>query len=180
MGQLRDRMVHDLELAGYVPHTRLVYVNSIRDFAAYHRRSPELLGADDVRAWIEKLKADGKIGSQRLRQHMAALKFLYTKTLWKPENVSFLSWGVSRRPRRRWRRTRGRSFEPMLRIRLAQLSAVLQKAFVEGPVSRRSTFGSIASFKKRPLIFSCSKPTPCMAYGCVCVRKPPPRASMLD
>jgi integrase/recombinase XerD len=92
MGQLRDRMVHDLELAGYVPHTRLVYVNSIRDFAAYHRRSPELLGADDVRAWIEKLKANGKIGSQRLRQHMAALKFLYTKTLWKPENVSFLSW----------------------------------------------------------------------------------------
>lgn len=92
MGQLRDRMVHDFELAGYVPHTRLVYVNSIRDFAAYHRRSPALLGADDVRAWIEKLKADGKIGTQRLRQHMAALKFLYTKTLWKRENVSFLSW----------------------------------------------------------------------------------------
>jgi len=29
---------------------------------------------------------------QRIRQHLAALKFLYTKTLWKPENVSFLSW----------------------------------------------------------------------------------------
>lgn len=33
-----------------------------------------------------------KIGPQRVRQHMAALKFLYTKTLWKPENVSFLAW----------------------------------------------------------------------------------------
>lgn len=92
MGQLRDRMVHDLELAGYVEHTRRVYLNSIRDFAAYHRRSPEVLGADDVRAWIDKLMTEGKIGPQRIRQHMAALKFLYTKTLWKPENVSFLSW----------------------------------------------------------------------------------------
>ena len=92
MGQLRDRMMHDLELAGYVPKTRLVYLNSIRDFAAHHRRSPEVLGADDVRAWIDVLMTQRKIGPQRIRQHMAALKFLYTKTLWKPENVSFLSW----------------------------------------------------------------------------------------
>lgn len=92
MGQLRDRMVHDLKLAGYVEHTRRVYLNSIRDFAAFHRRSPALLGADDVRAWVDKLMAEGTIGPQRIRQHLAALKFLYTKTLWKPENVSFLSW----------------------------------------------------------------------------------------
>jgi len=92
MGQLRDRMMHDLELAGYVPKTRLVYLNSIRDFATYHRRSPTLLGPDDVRAWIDKRMTDGTIGPQRIRQHMAALKFLYTKTLWKPENVSFLAW----------------------------------------------------------------------------------------
>jgi integrase/recombinase XerD len=92
MGQLRDRMMHDLELAGYVPKTRRVYLNAIRDFAAYHRRSPGVLGADDVRAWIDVLTTVRKIGPQRIRQHMAALKFLYTKTLWKPENVSFLAW----------------------------------------------------------------------------------------
>jgi len=92
MGQLRDRMMHDLERAGYVPKTRLVYLNSIRDFAAHHRRSPALLGADDVRAWVDELTTSQKIGPQRIRQHMAALKFLYTKTLWKPENVSFLAW----------------------------------------------------------------------------------------
>lgn len=92
MGQLRDRMVHDLELAGYVPKTRLIYLNAIRDFAAYHRHSPAVLGPDDVRAWIDVLTTERKIGPQRIRQHMAALKFLYTKTLWKPENVSFLAW----------------------------------------------------------------------------------------
>lgn len=92
MGQLRDRMVHDLELAGYVLTTRLTYLSSIRDFAAHHRRSPDVLGPDDVRAWIDVLTKERKIGPQRVRQHMAALKFLYTRTLWKPENVSFLSW----------------------------------------------------------------------------------------
>lgn len=92
MGQLRDKMMHDLELAGYVPRTRLIYLNAIRDFAAHQRRSPEVLGADDVRAWIDVLTTQKKIGPQRIRQHMAAVKFLYTKTLWKPENVSFLSW----------------------------------------------------------------------------------------
>jgi len=85
-------MMHDLECAGYVPKTRLIYVNSIRDFAAHHRHSPAVLGPDDVRAWIDALTTSRKIGPQRIRQHMAALKFLYKKTLWKPENVSFLAW----------------------------------------------------------------------------------------
>lgn len=92
MGQLRDRMMHDLELAGYVPKTRLIYLNAVRDFAAFFKRSPAELGADDVRAWVGRLMQEGGIGPQRIRQHMAALKFLYTKTLWKPEAVSFLSW----------------------------------------------------------------------------------------
>ncbi len=98
MGQLRDRMMHDLELAGYVPKTRLVYLNSIRDFAAYHRCCPSLLGADDVRAWLDVLITQRKISPQRIRQHMAALKFLHTKTLYKPENVSFVAW--PREPKR--------------------------------------------------------------------------------
>lgn len=92
MGLLRDRMMHDLELAGYVPKTRLIYLNSIRDYAKRFGRSPADLGADEVRVWVDDLTKESEIGPQRVRQHMAALKFLYTKTLWKPEAVSFLSW----------------------------------------------------------------------------------------
>lgn len=91
MGQLRDRMMHDLELAGYVPKTRLIYLNSIRDFAKHFRRSPAEMGADEVRAWVDRIRESG-VSPQRIRQHMAALNFLYTKTLHKPDAVSFLSW----------------------------------------------------------------------------------------
>jgi integrase/recombinase XerD len=90
MGQLRDRMKHDLELARFRPRTQRVYLNSIRDFAAFHHRSPAELGADEARAWLDQLKKD--VCPDRVRQHMAALKFLYTKTMYKPEVVSFLSW----------------------------------------------------------------------------------------
>jgi site-specific recombinase XerD len=85
-------MMHDLELAGHVPRTRLIYLNAIRDFAVHFGRSPAELGADEVRAWVGWLMEKAEIGPGRIRQHMAALKFLYTKTLWKPEAVSFLAW----------------------------------------------------------------------------------------
>ena len=92
MGHLRDTMVHDLELAGSMPKTRTIYVNAIRDFAKHFWRSPVELGADEVRAWIARLTKEDALSPQRVRQHMAALKFLYTKTLYRPETVSFLSW----------------------------------------------------------------------------------------
>ena len=91
MGQLRDRMMHDLTLAGYKLKTTTTYLNVVRDFAAHHKRSPAELSADHVRAWIDRLRDSG-IGPQRIRQHMAALKFFYTKTMYKPQAVSFLSW----------------------------------------------------------------------------------------
>lgn len=89
MTELRSRMMADLELAGHSRTTQLTYVASISHFAAFFHRSPMALGADDVRKWVKHLKGSG-IGPQRIRQHMAALKFLYTKTLWRPEAVSFL------------------------------------------------------------------------------------------
>ena len=44
-----------------------------------------------MRAWVAQLDKS-KVGPQRLRQHFAALKFLFGKTLARPEQVAFLSW----------------------------------------------------------------------------------------
>jgi hypothetical protein len=41
--------------------------------------------------------AKAGLSPQRVRQHMAGLKFLHTKTRWKPEHVSFLVWPSDRR-----------------------------------------------------------------------------------
>ena len=91
MTALRTKMMQDLELAGYAPRTRQLYIGSIRDFARFFRRSPEEMGHKEVRAWVGYLRERCRLTASRLRQHFAALKFLYTKTLYRPDAVSFLS-----------------------------------------------------------------------------------------
>jgi integrase/recombinase XerD len=93
MTTLRIQMMQDLDLAGYADSTVRTYVDSIRDFAKFHGRSPADLGQPEVRQWVDHLrKRKPKLSSQRLRQHFAALRFLYSKTLGRPEVTSFLSW----------------------------------------------------------------------------------------
>jgi site-specific recombinase XerD len=85
--------MQDLELGGYSPVTRRHYVQSIAKFAKFHGKSPDKLGQPEVRAWVEHLRRQRpKLSMQRLRQHFAALRFLYGKTLGHPEVTSFLSW----------------------------------------------------------------------------------------
>jgi len=90
MSTLREKMMQDLKLAGYAPTTQRTYLEAIGDLAKFCW-SPAELNQEQVRAWVERLTAT-KVGPQRLRQHFAALKFLYGKTLGRPELVSFLSW----------------------------------------------------------------------------------------
>jgi hypothetical protein len=53
--------------------------------------SPAEADQEQVRAWVQLLQKS-QVGPQRLRQHYAALKFLYGKTLGRPEKAAFLSW----------------------------------------------------------------------------------------
>jgi integrase/recombinase XerD len=90
MGVLRDRMMQDLGLAGYAAQTRRVYVSCIAALTRFAGRSPAELGQEDIRRWMEHLARSG-ISQQRLNQHAAALRFFYTKTIYRPEVVSFVS-----------------------------------------------------------------------------------------
>ena len=88
---VRDRMVQDLELAGYSESTRSTYVNAVGDLAKFYWRCPSTLEQDELRRWIDYLRERAHIGASRLVGHMCALKFFYAKTLGKPELVSFIS-----------------------------------------------------------------------------------------
>lgn len=91
MGDVFERMAWDLSFAGRAAKTRKVYLADARAFGAFLSRSPEELGQAEVRAWVEHLIGRGTSPS-RLRQHLAALAFLYRKTLGRPEAVSFFAW----------------------------------------------------------------------------------------
>jgi len=88
---LRKRMVADMARGDYSPGTVDKYVRAIVKLAKFHGKSPAMLDADDVRAWVDSLAAERQSVS-RLRIHLAAAKFLYGKTLGRPEVVSFIVW----------------------------------------------------------------------------------------
>jgi integrase/recombinase XerD len=91
MEQIGKRYQHDMELAGLAQRTQRHYLDAIRDYGKHFGRSPAELGHEDLRVWSRHL-LDSGVGDGRLRQHFAALKFLYKKTLAQPDAVAFLSF----------------------------------------------------------------------------------------
>ena len=85
MGKLRDRMAEDLKLRRYAPATCKRYLNCARAYAAYHRRSPEEMGEEEVRTFLLYLVDERQIGPAMQKMYVAALKFLYGTTLRRPE-----------------------------------------------------------------------------------------------
>jgi integrase/recombinase XerD len=53
---------------------------------------PDSAGHAPAKQYLRYLVEEKKFKSQRLRQHLAALKFLYARTLGRPQVVSFLGW----------------------------------------------------------------------------------------
>ena len=49
MTRLRQRMLDDLRRRNYTPDTIRAYIRAVRQFAEFFGRSPEVMGADEVR-----------------------------------------------------------------------------------------------------------------------------------
>jgi integrase/recombinase XerD len=97
MGQIRDRMQQDLERAGYSAATVRHYLSCVKDFVDHFGgRSPMKLGQDEMRAYLDDLERR-KLSPQRVRQYLAAFKFLYAKTLGRPEDVAWVSFPRAKR-----------------------------------------------------------------------------------
>ena len=96
MGKIRDRMTQDLELAGYAKGTQKHYLASAVKFVKRFGRSPEELGQEELRLHVAEVGASG-VGASALKVQMAGLKFLYEKTLGRPNEVAWMSWPRSPR-----------------------------------------------------------------------------------
>ena len=89
---IRDRMVADLELAGYSPSTMQAYLRCSDRFAEHYMRSPGELGETEVRCFLlHQLKVRG-VKPASLKMYVGALRFLYSRTLGRPEVVESVPW----------------------------------------------------------------------------------------
>jgi len=81
MTLLRQRMLEELQRRNYSQATIESYINSVKDFAKYFLKSPDLLGAEEVRQYQLHLINDKKLAAQTVKVRMSALRFFYWKTL---------------------------------------------------------------------------------------------------
>jgi integrase/recombinase XerD len=81
MTRLRQRMLEDLQRRNYSPDTIRGYIRAVQQFAEYFGRSPEHLGAAELRRYQLYLLHEKKLALGTVENCISALRFLYKKTL---------------------------------------------------------------------------------------------------
>jgi integrase/recombinase XerD len=84
MGAIRDRMIEEMELRGMAAATKRSYLTCCRLFVAHFMRSPEQLGAEQVKIFLLHLQRVRKASPCTVRVYIAAICFLYRHTLRMP------------------------------------------------------------------------------------------------
>ena len=81
MTPLRQRMLEELQRRNYNSDTIRGYIHAVKEFAEYFGKSPEVMGADEVREFQLHMIQDKKLALGTVALRMGGLRFLYRKTL---------------------------------------------------------------------------------------------------
>jgi len=90
MGKLQDRMEEDLRLRGLSANTRATYLRCARRFVKHYRKSPTEMGKAEVRDFLLHLVEERKLSASTYNVYAAALRFLYSHTLERPQEVAWI------------------------------------------------------------------------------------------
>jgi site-specific recombinase XerD len=90
MGKLRDKMEEDLKLKGLSPTTRETYLRCAAVFVRHYGRPPADMGRTEVRDFLLHLLDERKVKPSTYNVYAAALRFLYARTLDRPEEVAWV------------------------------------------------------------------------------------------
>jgi site-specific recombinase XerD len=90
-------MLEELQRRNYSQATTRSYVFAVKQFAEYFGKSPERLGAEEIRRYQLYLLNEKKYAPGTVEILMSALPFLYKKTL-KRRNLAFDDLAYSKRP----------------------------------------------------------------------------------
>jgi integrase/recombinase XerD len=92
MTPLPQRLTDDLRLRNYAPRTITTYVAAVARFARHFQQAPDRLDAGHVRRYQLHLLQQHASWC-RFNQTVAALRFLYTVTLQRPNVVAMIPYG---------------------------------------------------------------------------------------
>ncbi len=84
MGELRDRMVRDMDVRNFSGRTVEAYVAGVKGLAKYYMRAPDQLSDDEVQRYLLYLREQRQLSSSSCNQIRCALKFFYEVTVRRP------------------------------------------------------------------------------------------------
>ena len=93
MTDLRQRMIHDMQIRNYAPKTIKLYVAQVASFAKYYGRSPEKLGPEHIRGYQVHLIEEKHASWSHFNITVCALRFFYKVTLGKGWMIKHLPYG---------------------------------------------------------------------------------------
>jgi predicted AAA+ superfamily ATPase len=81
MTELRQRMIRDMNLAGFTAGTQRAYLNGVRQLAKHYMLSPDKLTEKQVEEYVFYLREEKKVAKGTFQEYFYALRFLYENTL---------------------------------------------------------------------------------------------------
>lgn len=81
MGELRDRMVRDMDVRRFSGRTVEAYVAGVKGLAKYYHRSPDQLSDEEVQRYLLYIRQERHLSVSTCNQIRCALKFLFEVTL---------------------------------------------------------------------------------------------------
>jgi integrase/recombinase XerD len=91
MGELYQKMARDLAIKNLAERTREQYLRCCSLFTAYHMVSPREMGAEEIKEYLGHL-LDRGASAEKLKMHIAGLKFLYGVTLDRKDVAEKIPW----------------------------------------------------------------------------------------
>jgi integrase/recombinase XerD len=98
MGELRERMQHDLVVRGMSPRTQEAYLAAVKGLAQHYRQRPDTLSAQQVEGYVRHLIEQRHLAPNSVRVAVFGLRFFYTVTLKRPAFILPLPKGVTKLP----------------------------------------------------------------------------------
>jgi len=92
-------MIEDMQIRNFSPETIKGYVFYVAQFAKHFNKSPDLLGAEEIRQYQLYLLRDRKLSLSTLNLALSALRFFYKVTLGRKWAMEHLRCGTPGGPK---------------------------------------------------------------------------------
>ena len=84
MTTLRQKLIDEIQLRGFSPHTQDSYVRSVTSLARFYHRPPDQIGDDEIKAYLLHLWRVKQLAVSSIIVAVSALRFFFGQILHRP------------------------------------------------------------------------------------------------